>query len=235
MIEWLAVKIDPRDWGTATLPDSWKWIELPKTGAVATSIVNNKHVYVQLQDILNFVKDLTPAGEAKLNLKYAENTEGACSFEEMMKELDTSTTATNVEQIPEVVMKIIEELRSKGFEVKAGFLDDEGNLTESEPEESVDCNEAGSVAEAILAAGAETLQLRAKERDQDKERSMDKIVKAFNAITGKELTTREGWLFMALLKMVRSQLGNEFRPDDYIDGVNYFALAGEAHEAEEDK
>lgn len=235
MIEWLTVNIEPHNWGTVTLPDSWRWVNLTSVGAVATAIIGKKHLYITLNDILAFVNTLTPEDEAKLNLKYDKNTEGACSFEEMMKELDASTTSPNTEQIPEVVMKIIEELRSKGFEVTAASLDDEGNLTKFEPEESVDYNGAGSVAEAILAAGAETLQLRAKERDQDKERSMDKIVKAFNAVTGKELTTREGWLFMAILKMVRSQLGNEFRPDDYIDGVNYFALAGEAHEAKQDK
>jgi hypothetical protein len=55
---------------------------------------------------------------------------------------------------------------------------------------------------------------------------MDKTVKAFNAITGHELTVEQGWLFMALLKAVRTQQG-DFRLDNYEDGAAYFALMGE--------
>lgn len=58
------------------------------------------------------------------------------------------------------------------------------------------------------------------------ERSMDKTVAAFNAITGAELTVEQGWLFMALLKAVRTQQG-DFRLDNYEDGAAYFALMGE--------
>lgn len=58
------------------------------------------------------------------------------------------------------------------------------------------------------------------------ERSMDRTVKAFNAATGKDLTTEQGWLFMVMLKAVRSQQG-EFKADSYEDGAAYFALMGE--------
>jgi hypothetical protein len=44
------------------------------------------------------------------------------------------------------------------------------------------------------------------------------------------MTEEQGWLFMALLKMVRSQQG-ELRMDSYEDGAAYFALAGEAAKA----
>jgi hypothetical protein len=58
------------------------------------------------------------------------------------------------------------------------------------------------------------------------ERNMDCTVKAFNAVTGKDLTTEQGWLFMVMLKSVRSQQG-EFKADSYEDGAAYFALMGE--------
>ena len=58
------------------------------------------------------------------------------------------------------------------------------------------------------------------------ERSMQNAVKAFETITGVSMTTEQGWLFMALLKAVRSQQG-QFKADNYEDGAAYFALAGE--------
>ena len=59
------------------------------------------------------------------------------------------------------------------------------------------------------------------------ERSMGSTVLAFAAITGVLMTEEQGWLFMALLKAVRSQQG-AYRADSYEDGAAYFALAGEA-------
>jgi|TARA_A100001518_G_C1208099_1_gene50745 hypothetical protein len=59
------------------------------------------------------------------------------------------------------------------------------------------------------------------------ERSMAKTIEMFNILTGYELSEEEGWHFMALLKMVRSQQGN-FKLDNYEDGAAYFALAAEA-------
>ena len=58
------------------------------------------------------------------------------------------------------------------------------------------------------------------------ERSMGKTVSAFNTITGLELTEEQGWLFMEILKQVRSQQGN-YRSDNYEDMVAYAALRGE--------
>ena len=63
------------------------------------------------------------------------------------------------------------------------------------------------------------------------ERSMPNAVAAFNAITGHSITAEQGWLFMALLKAVRTQQG-DFRADNYEDGAAYFALAGEQAEAD---
>ena len=56
---------------------------------------------------------------------------------------------------------------------------------------------------------------------------MGSTVLAFAAITGVLMTEEQGWLFMALLKAVRSQQG-AYRSDSYEDGAAYFALAGEA-------
>lgn len=58
------------------------------------------------------------------------------------------------------------------------------------------------------------------------ERSMAKTVGAFNIITGHQLTVEQGWLFMGLLKKVRSQQGG-YRADNYEDDAAYAALRGE--------
>ena len=81
----------------------------------------------------------------------------------------------------------------------------------------------------IAQAGAEMTD-RAKTYDKPEgERSMSAALTLFNAMTGdgKMDTVERGWLFMACLKMVRSQQG-AYRADNYVDGAAYFALAGEA-------
>lgn len=87
-------------------------------------------------------------------------------------------------------------------------------------------------ADEILAAAQETLRKRATTRDQaGGERSMARAVAAFNALTGHKMTTREGWLFMAVLKLARATTaGGRHNADDYVDGAAYFALAGEEAE-----
>jgi hypothetical protein len=86
----------------------------------------------------------------------------------------------------------------------------------------------GMKAEDILNKAAGHLADRAKTYDKPEgERSMRKTVDMFNVLTGGELTEEEGWMFMVLLKMVRSQQG-EHRADNYEDGAAYFALAGES-------
>lgn len=62
------------------------------------------------------------------------------------------------------------------------------------------------------------------------ERSIGKTVSMFNTLTGHGLTDEEGWIFMTLLKMVRSQQG-EYKSDNYEDLVAYSALTGEAAHA----
>jgi len=59
------------------------------------------------------------------------------------------------------------------------------------------------------------------------ERSMATTVAMFNELVNANMTEEEGWMFMAILKMVRSQQGR-FKADNYEDGAAYFALACEA-------
>lgn len=63
------------------------------------------------------------------------------------------------------------------------------------------------------------------------ERSMRDTVAMFNTLTKNNLSERDGWQFMELLKMVRSRQG-AFKADTYEDGAAYAALAGEAAASE---
>lgn len=80
----------------------------------------------------------------------------------------------------------------------------------------------------ILIEAADCIGERADQRDTPGgERSMLRAVLTFNALTGHELTEREGWVMMAVLKLARAQAGRHVL-DDYIDGAAYIALAGES-------
>ncbi len=84
----------------------------------------------------------------------------------------------------------------------------------------------------ILEAAAGHILSRAQSRDlPEGERSMARAVTAFNALTGLQLGERDGWIFMAVLKMARATAGSLNR-DDYEDGAAYMALAGESAEAD---
>lgn len=83
-------------------------------------------------------------------------------------------------------------------------------------------------AHSILEAAGGHMRDRAATYDKPEgERSMGATVEAFRAITGHKLTEEQGWLFMQLLKAVRSQQG-AYRADSYEDGAAYVSLAGEA-------
>lgn len=64
---------------------------------------------------------------------------------------------------------------------------------------------------------------------KDGERSIGKTVRAFQIITGGTALQSEeqGWLFMEILKMVRSQQG-AFKMDNYVDAAAYAGLRGES-------
>lgn len=79
----------------------------------------------------------------------------------------------------------------------------------------------------FLEMAAEHMKDRAATYDKASgERSMGRAVAAFNAITGHSLTEEQGWLFMGLLKMTRSQQGG-YKADNYEDEAAYAALRGE--------
>ncbi len=85
-----------------------------------------------------------------------------------------------------------------------------------------------TTADGILAAARQHMLDRASTYDKPEgERSMNSTVLAFAAVTGVLMTEEQGWLFMQLLKAVRSQQGS-YRADSYEDGAAYVALAGEA-------
>jgi len=99
------------------------------------------------------------------------------------------------------------------------------SIDDATPEEWDNVTNKITKANEILKQAEAMLTDRANDRDVEEERSMSKIVKVFNEIYGKDLTTEQGWQFMTILKMVRSSVGQ--KADDYIDGACYFALAGE--------
>jgi len=85
----------------------------------------------------------------------------------------------------------------------------------------------------ILEDAAATMRERAAQRDKPEgERSMAATVAAFNALTGHNLSERDGWFFMVVLKMSRACATPTGRPDDYIDLVAYGGLAGESVQEE---
>ena len=84
-------------------------------------------------------------------------------------------------------------------------------------------------AQQLLNKAQALMEQRGKQYDQPGgERSMGRAVDAFNAITGQGMREAEGWLLMALLKMVRDQSRQVPHADSIEDLVAYAALYGEA-------
>ena len=85
-----------------------------------------------------------------------------------------------------------------------------------------------ALAHEFLKRAESEMQDRSKTYDKPEgERSMSATVKAFEAVTGVSMTDQQGWQFMELLEMVRSNQG-DYRADSFVDGAAYAALAGEA-------
>ena len=88
----------------------------------------------------------------------------------------------------------------------------------------------------LLCDAADLMLERGKQYDQPTgERSMAKTVAAFNAITGRDLTEAEGWLMMAVLKMVRDRQRALAHKDSCEDLIAYASLYGEARLNETEK
>jgi hypothetical protein len=84
----------------------------------------------------------------------------------------------------------------------------------------------------ILKTAVKHMEERAREYDQPQgERSMERTVNMFNDLTGQTMSEEDGWVFMALLKIVRSQQG-PFKADSYEDCAAYMALAAETASVE---
>jgi len=80
----------------------------------------------------------------------------------------------------------------------------------------------------FLAQAVSEMKDRASTYDKPEgERSMGACVAAFKAVTGIAMSEQQGWQFMELLKMVRSNQG-AYRADSFVDGAAYASLAGEA-------
>lgn len=83
---------------------------------------------------------------------------------------------------------------------------------------------------SFLEEAAETMKARAALRDKPSgERTAKKIAEVFNAITGHDLTESDAWMFLIVLKIVRSRSG-KYNRDDYVDLGAYSSLLGE-HES----
>lgn len=82
----------------------------------------------------------------------------------------------------------------------------------------------------LLRRSIEIQDERALDYDQpDGERSMGKVVQAFNAIKGREvLAESDGWLIQVLLKVVRDQSRQHAHRDSCEDLVSYGSLYSEA-------
>ena len=86
-----------------------------------------------------------------------------------------------------------------------------------------------NTADSLLQRAAEIMAERGKQYDsagQQKERSMGRIVAAFNALYGTQLTEQQGWHFMLLLKLARQK--DKPHADSMEDAIAYAALAAEA-------
>ncbi len=85
-----------------------------------------------------------------------------------------------------------------------------------------------TTAAEILKTGIDVQESRGVERDApDGERTMGKIISAFNILEGTELTETQGWRFMVVLKLARAVNG-ALNIDDYVDMASYSSLAGES-------
>ena len=81
----------------------------------------------------------------------------------------------------------------------------------------------------LLGRAAALMYERGQTYDKpDGERSMRRIIEAFNAITGRDLNEQEGWLLMMLLKAVRAFTRTERHDDSLDDLIAYAALLAES-------
>ena len=89
-------------------------------------------------------------------------------------------------------------------------------------------------ASEIADSALKHIRERAETYDQPTgERSAAKTAKAFNAITGKDITESEVWLLLQLLKDVRQWSREDYHQDSAEDCIAYAALKAESLESGE--
>jgi len=91
-------------------------------------------------------------------------------------------------------------------------------------------------AKDFLFQAGKTMEDRGKSYDKggdEEEHSMGRTVEMFNIVTGHALTESEGWLMLALLKLVRQWSTDTYHHDLALDSVAYTALMAEALDAED--
>jgi hypothetical protein len=86
-----------------------------------------------------------------------------------------------------------------------------------------------TTASQLLKKADSLMEQRGQQYDKPEgERSMAKTVLAFNAVTGRQLKESDGWLLLAILKMVRDNQREMAHQDSCEDFVAYSALYGES-------
>ena len=109
-----------------------------------------------------------------------------------------------------------------------------GNRTESLNDQYAEIEkvrQSHRTASEIADSALKHIRERAETYDQPTgERSATKTAKAFNAITGKDITESEVWLLLQLLKDVRQWSREDYHQDSAEDCIAYAALKAESLE-----
>lgn len=107
--------------------------------------------------------------------------------------------------------------------------DTKSYFTENKEQSSASSFPSELTAPNLLKRASDLMIERAVQYDSPEgERSMEKIVNSFNALTGKDLTEAQGWMFMVLLKLVRDNTRVVGHKDSCDDLIAYAALYGES-------
>jgi len=115
------------------------------------------------------------------------------------------------------------------------FIDDEPSQSLNDQYAEIEkVRQSHRTASEIADSALKHIRERAETYDQPTgERSAAKTAKAFNAITGKDITESEVWLLLQLLKDVRQWSREDYHQDSAEDCIAYAALKAESLEGGE--
>ena len=115
------------------------------------------------------------------------------------------------------------------------FIDDEPLQSLNDQYAEIEkVRQSHRTASEIADSALKHIRERAETYDQPTgERSAAKTAKAFNAITGKDITESEVWLLLQLLKDVRQWSREDYHQDSAEDCIAYAALKAESLEGGE--